>query len=227
MNRERYRLAWYKQIFRWFFRPVFRAIFYILSPIEVWGRKNIPQKGAYLVVFNHVSLYDAPLLLAIWPKAMEALGAQDIWSRPGQSTLAKLYGVIPVLRGEVDRDSISAILKALRSGKPVIMAPEGGRSHGRGMAQAKSGVVYFIESTGVQILPVGIVGTTDDYFKRASRGLRPKVSICIGKPFNLPEKLGKSVKTPKEARQIKADHIMQQVASLLPDNYRGFYAKDR
>jgi len=135
MIHAEYHLPMYKAIFRWIARPIFNLIFHILSPIDIHGRENIPLRGAYLMVFNHVSLYDAPLLLSVWPVALEALGAQDIWSRPGQSTLAKLYGVIPVLRGEVDRDSIAAVLAALRAGHPLMMAPEGGRSDGSGMAQ--------------------------------------------------------------------------------------------
>ncbi len=224
MKHGRYLLPWYKSLFRWIGRPIFRLIFTILSPIEFLGKENIPQRGAYIMVFNHVSLYDAPLLIAIWPKALEALGAQDIWSRPGQSTLAKLYGVIPVLRGEVDRDSIFAVLAALRNGRPLMMAPEGGRSHGRGMAQAKSGIVYFIEAVGVPVLPVGIVGTTDDYFRRGSHGLRPTVRVIVGKPFSLPEELGGSAISPKDARRIKVDYIMRHIAALLPEDYRGYYA---
>ena len=225
MIHGRYKLPWYKILFRWIVRPIFRMIFYILSPIRIMGRANIPRRGAYLVVFNHVSLYDAPLLLAVWPKALEVLGAQDIWSRPGQSTLAKLYGVIPVLRGEVDRDSISAVLAALCNGRPLMMAPEGGRSHGRGMAQGKSGVVYFVEAAGVQVLPVGIVGTTDDYFQRGLHGLRPKVRVIVGKPFSLPEGLGDSAASPRETRQMKVDHIMHHIAALLPEECQGYYAK--
>lgn len=225
MSRAGYDLPWYKHLFRWIMRPVFSLIFHILSPIEIVGKKNIPRRGAYLMVFNHVSLYDAPLLMAIWPKAMEALGAQDIWSRPGQSILAKYYGVIPVLRGEVDRDSVTAVLAALRNGRPLMMAPEGGRSHGQGMTQGKAGIVYFIEATGVQVLPVGIVGTTDDYFKLASHGMRPRVRVIIGEPFSLPGNLGDSESSPKESRQVKVDHIMKQIAILLPEEYRGYYAK--
>lgn len=218
-----YQIPWYKTVFRWITRPIFHLIFHLISPIEIKGKENIPPSGAYLVVFNHVSLYDAPLIIAIWPTALEVLGAQEIWSRPGQNILAKLYGAIPVLRGEVDQNSIAAILSALRSGRPVMMAPEGGRSHGMGMNRGKSGVVYFIEVTGVKLLPVGIVGTTDDYFKRGARGLRPRVSVIIGKPFDLPKSLGNSFDAPKKVRQVKVDHIMRHIASLLPESYQGVY----
>jgi 1-acyl-sn-glycerol-3-phosphate acyltransferase len=223
MTRSLYTLPWYKTLLRTLIRPLFKMIFHALGPIEITGRENIPKQGAYLVVFNHVSLYDAPLLVSIWPRALEVLGAQEIWSRPGQNILVKLYGAIPVLRGEVDRESVNSILTALRSGRPVMMAPEGGRSHGRGMAQGKSGVVLFIEATGVQVLPVGIVGTKDDYYQQGSRGLRPEVKVIIGKPFGLPAALGDTASSPKEARQMKVDFIMHHIADLLPGDYQGYY----
>ena len=223
MSEDRYRLPWYKSFFRFIFRPVFYLIFKLLGPIEFKGRENIPPRGAYLVVFNHVSLYDAPLLVAIWPRALEILGAQDIWNRPGQGILVRGYGAIPVLRGEIDREAVMKILAALRSGRPLMMAPEGGRSHGEGLRQGKSGVVYFVEATGVPVVPVGIVGTKDDYYRQGSRGKRPQVVVTVGKPFHLPEKLEAPAGAPRDLRQMKVDYIMRQVAALLPEDYRGFY----
>ncbi len=223
MSVDRYELPWYKSLFRFLLRPIFRLIFKLLGPIELIGRENIPARGAYLVVFNHVSLYDAPLLVAFWPKALEVLGAQDIWSRPGQNLLVRGYGAIPVLRGEIDREAVTKILAALRSGRPLIMAPEGGRSHGEGLRQGKSGVVHFVEATGVPVVPVGIVGTQDDYYQQGSRGQRPQVVVTVGKPFHLPEELEAPAGSPRDLRQMKVDYIMRQVAALLPEDYRGYY----
>lgn len=216
-------IPWYKTIFRFIFRPIFRLIFNILSPIQITGKENIPTKGAYLVVFNHVSLYDAPLLAAFWPKALEVLGAQDIWSRPGQNILVRGYGAIPVLRGEIDQEAVKKILSALRNGHPLMMAPEGGRSHGGGMRQGKAGIVYFIEASGVPVVPVGIVGTKDDYYQQGSRGNRPQVEVKIGVPFHLPGFKDTAADSPKELRQLKVDYIMHRIADLLPEDYRGYY----
>ena len=221
--RSHYSLQWYQSFFRFLGRPLFSLIFHALGPIQVRGREHIPARGAYLVVFNHVSLYDAPLLVAIWPRALEALGAKEIWSRPGQNMLVAMYGAIPVSRGEVDRESIHAVLSALRSGRPVIMAPEGGRSHGRGMAQGKSGVILFVEATGVPIVPVGITGTQDDYYQRGSRGQRPQVTVNIGEVFRLPKSLDDHGASPREVRQRKVDYIMHRIAALLPEEYQGYY----
>ncbi|HEX9013001.1 MAG TPA: lysophospholipid acyltransferase family protein, partial [Anaerolineaceae bacterium] len=164
-----------------------RVIFHILARVEIEGRDNIPRSGPYLIAFNHVSIFDPPFMIAFWPVQPEILGAVDIWSRPGQDLLARLYEGIPIRRGEVDRDALERTLAALRAGLPLMLAPEGGRSHHPGLRQAKPGVVYILERTGVPVVPVGVVGTTDDFFARGIRGARPLLRMKIGKQFSLPQ----------------------------------------
>lgn len=204
-------------------RPTFRVLFHLLSHVTITGKENVPAQGPYLVAINHVSLYDPPLAVAFWPAAPEVLGAIEVWHRPGQNILAQLYGGIPVRRGEYDRQPLQRLLRALHSGRPVLMSPEGRRSHRPGMNQAHPGIAYLVEKFPVPVIPVGIVGTTDDFWQRARRGERPQVTMHIGKPFYLPpiESLGND---RKAARQQNADLVMAHIAALLPPEYRGFYA---
>jgi 1-acyl-sn-glycerol-3-phosphate acyltransferase len=211
---------------RWFARPfirfVLRLIFRILSPVKIIGKNNVPLRSPYIIAINHVSLFEAPFIGAFWPEQFEAIGASDIWERPGQNTLAKLWGAIPVHRGDYDRKAIETILNALRSGHPVLIAPEGGRSHVPGMRQAKTGIAFLVEQTGVPVVPVGIIGTTDDYWHKASKGKRPKLEMRIGQPINFGN--GPEVKKERKAsRQEMTDLVMYNIAGLLPKEYRGYY----
>jgi 1-acyl-sn-glycerol-3-phosphate acyltransferase len=218
-----YRISFVNRLSRFMLRPVLRGILLILSPITITGKQNIPKKGAYLVAINHISLFEAPFIVAFWPVELETLGAEDIWHRKGQSLLARLYGGIPVHRGSYDRKVFDTMLLALGSGRPLLIAPEGGRSHTPGMRQAYPGIGYLIEKAGVPVLPVGIVGTTDDYFKQAIHGKRPKLQMHIGEPIHI----SAVYKTPEErriARQKNADLVMGHIAALLPFEYRGVYA---
>lgn len=210
-------------LFRWLMRPAFRILFYILSPIKITGAENVPKQGAYIIAINHVSLYEAPFLVAFWPVAPEAVGAADIWERRGQSALVKGYGGIPIHRGEYDRRIMEVLLAVLRSGRPLLISPEGGRSHVPGMRQAYPGVVFLIEQSGVPVVPVGIVGTTEDYLERAIRGKRPLLEMRIGTPMHLPDR-SVADHSRRESRQSAADLIMAHIAALLPADYRGIYA---
>jgi 1-acyl-sn-glycerol-3-phosphate acyltransferase len=208
---------------RWVLRPAFRGVFRLISNVSISGVEHIPKQGAYLIAVNHVSLYDPPLVMAFWPSAAEAVGASDVWQRPGQSLLVRWYGVIPVHRYEYDRSALQAIQTALGEGRPLMIMPEGGRSHAPGMRRAEPGVAYIVEKSNFPVLPVGVTGTTDDFFQRAIRGGRPSVHMAIGEPLNLPPVEGKG-EARRLARQRNADLIMIRIAALLPPEYRGVYA---
>ena len=219
-----YHVALWRQ---WITRPlmmaVFRSLFRLLGTVKVTGLENVPLGQAYIVAINHVSTFEAPLVGAFWPERAEALGAAEVWKRPGQGILARLYGGIPVHRGEVNRQLFESALAVLRSGRPLMMAPEGERSHTPGMRQARAGIAIILDEAEVPVVPVGIVGTTDDYWYKASHGKRPAVEMHIGKPFHLPPLSGQGVDR-RETRQRNADLVMRHIAGLLPEEYRGVYA---
>jgi 1-acyl-sn-glycerol-3-phosphate acyltransferase len=117
----------------------------------------------------------------------------------------------------------ATVLAGLRSGYPLLIAPEGGRSHVPGLRLAQPGIAYIVEQSGVPVVPVAIVGTTDDFWHRASKGKRPRLEMRIGKPINLHSNREKG-ETHRASRQANADLVMRLIAGLLPENYRGVYA---
>lgn len=209
-------------IFRRTFRPVFRLLFHILGEVAIIGRENVPKREPYIITMNHVSVYEAPFLTAFWPVPPEVAGAIEIWSTPGQGILARLYRGIPVHRGEFDRQLLDTTIAVLKSGRPLLLAPEGGRSHSAGMRRAFPGVAYIVDKTRVPVIPVGIAGTTEDYFHRAVHLQRPRLEMRIGKPFTLPPVEGKGAER-RVALQANADQIMRLIAALVPTEYRGVY----
>jgi len=220
---ETYSAPFRYQLSRPVIKGVFRLIFHILGRVKVTGKENIPYRKPYVVAMNHISIFDPPLAGAFWPEHLEIVGASDVFEKPGQGQVLKIYGVIPVHRGEYDRALMQRVISAINSGYPLLIAPEGGRSHVTAMRPAQPGVAYIVEKTNVPVVPVGIVGTTDDFWQRAKRGERPQLEMRIGKPIDLPLLTEKGA-ARREARQRNADLVLQYVAGLLPENYRGVYA---
>jgi len=210
-------------IFRWVFRPIFRMIFYLISDVSISGRENIPKSGSYVIAINHISIIEPPFVIAFWPVAPEAVGAKDIWERKGQSILAKFYGGIQVHRGEYDRRLLETMIDVIESGHPLLIAPEGGRSHTPGMRPALPGVAYLIDKSRAPVLPVGIVGSTDDFLKQALSFKRPVLEMRIGELLSIPAIDGRGDQRRK-ALQRNTDMIMYKVAELLPPSYQGVYA---
>ncbi|MCL5612127.1 MAG: 1-acyl-sn-glycerol-3-phosphate acyltransferase [Chloroflexi bacterium] len=222
MSKKEYRVSFGLRLRRSILKASVRLILKIFSRVKIMGLNNIPRGQAYVVALNHVSIFDPPLALAFWPEMLEAIGAVDVFDKPFQGELVRLYGTIPVHRGEVDRELIETILAMLRSGYPLMIAPEGGRSHVTAMRRAKPGIAYILNEAHVPILPVGIVGTTAGAAKAALRFRRPLLEIRIGKPIQLPPIEGRGEER-RAARQRNADLVMQYIAGLLPPEYRGAY----
>jgi 1-acyl-sn-glycerol-3-phosphate acyltransferase len=90
------------------------------------------------------------------------------------------------------------------------------------MRRALPGAAYVITLAQAPVVPVGIMGSTDDFLERGLRGKRPKIEMNIGKPFQLPPVQDKG-EARRAARQRNADLIMFRIASLLTPDYRGVY----
>jgi 1-acyl-sn-glycerol-3-phosphate acyltransferase len=208
-------------LFRTVARPVFRILFRILSRVEVEGVANIPRRGPYLVACNHISIYEPPLVLAFWPTALEVAAAIDVFDRPQQGSLVRLYGSLPVHRGAFDRRLIEAMLAMLRAGRSVLIFPEGGRTHSPGLRQAWHGTSYIAARAEAVVVPVGVIGT--EQLGEAIRDhRRTRLRVVIGEPIATPSI---DLHTPgrKTALLAHTDQIMRGIAGLLPETYRGVY----
>jgi 1-acyl-sn-glycerol-3-phosphate acyltransferase len=138
-------------------------LYRMLGRVEIAGLENVPRSGAYVAAINHTSLFDAPLMLSFWPQTIAAIGAADVFEKPVQGKIVSWYGTTPVHRGSYDRALLDDVLATLRSGVPLLIAPEGGRSHSPAMRRARPGIAYVVDETGVAVVPVGILGATDDF----------------------------------------------------------------
>lgn len=211
----------YVRWFRRLARPLVRGLFYILADVTIHGQEHIPAPGACLITPNHLATYDPPLLLTFWPYSLEVMGAANI--RDGRDFfgfVSRSYGTYPVNRDGVDTVALRTALRLLADDKPVLLAPEGGRSP-TGLRAGHPGAAYLALKAKVPIIPVGITGTENMF----AAGTRPRWSLAmrIGRPYTLPD----LPLTPRERKQSMAEAteiIMRQIADLIPPEYRGIYA---
>jgi 1-acyl-sn-glycerol-3-phosphate acyltransferase len=223
MPTKNYRVPFHIRFNRIYLRFGIRTLFKIMGRVKVVGQENVPLGKPYVIAINHISIFDPPLTVSFWPEEPEVIGAADVFEKKGQGTILSLYGVIPVHRGDYDRALLEKILAIIKSGRPLVIAPEGGRSHEPAMRRAMPGVGYIIEHTQVPVIPVGLVGTLDDFWQRAKRGEKPLLEMRIGKPIIFPPITQKGAER-REARQYNADLVMRHIAGLLPEEYHGVYA---
>lgn len=192
----------------------------LLLRISVIGRQNIPLNGPYIVVLNHTSVADTPVLLLSFPVMCWRFFAVEKWrTHPIYGPMMAWLGAIYVQRDEIDRNQLRQALAALEKGVVFGLAPEGTRSFTGELMQGKDGAAYLASRTQVPVLPVGIVGG-DVLFRNVLR-LRPThMEVRIGLPFSLPD-LGR--RTRAQDLPAYTHLIMAHIAALLPPRYHGYY----
>jgi 1-acyl-sn-glycerol-3-phosphate acyltransferase len=223
MQVKEYQLPFITRLNRLWLRFGIRSVFQIFGRVKVIGAENVPLGTPYVIAMNHISIFDPPVVVCFWPEQPEVIGAADVFKKKGEGPILSMYGVIPVHRGEYDRTLLEKIVAVLRNGRPLIIAPEGGRSHVLAMQKAMPGLGYIIEHAQVPVIPVGILGTTGDFWQRAKRGKKPEIELRIGKPIYFSSIQEKGAER-REARQRNADLVMRYIAGLLPPEYHGVYA---
>ena len=211
------------RISRRLMRIFFKTLFHFLGRVKLSGLENIPEHSRYVIVFNHVSLVEVPFIAAFWPGIIEIIGAMAVWGRGYQGLIARMWGGIQVDRTQFDREVFKQVERVLKAEKPLMISPEGGRSHQPGLRRGRPGVAYIIDMADVVVLPVAVVGNTYDFLTKGIRLQRPTIEMIVGEPFKLPPVKGRGEERRKN-RQKNTDYIMARLAALLPEDYRGVYA---
>lgn len=201
-------------------RVIVNVLLGLVSRREYIGLENIPAKPPYILVTNHVAVFDTPLLLAIFPHTIRAFAAAKHKRNPFYALILVLMGSIWVRRGEVDRQALQGAMDVLKRGEVLGMAPEGTRARGPyALQKGKTGPAYIATRADVQIVPVGLTGT-EKIKLNLPRLRRTNVRAVVGQPFCLPE----SGRVRSQKLHEYTDLIMHNIAELLPEEYRGVYA---
>ncbi len=186
---------------------------------RVEGKENVPRKGPLIVVSNHLNNIDPPLLGASVPRTVLFMAKQELFEPRWVRTIVEGYGAFPVRRGQIDRKSLRQALDMLKRGKVVGVFPEGSRSRDRRLQQPQPGAALLAVHSGAPVLPVGIAGS--DQMKGFRSILdRPRIKVTIGRPFLLPSVDGRRTHSRLAGQ---SDVIMEHIAALLPEDYRGKY----
>lgn len=205
-----------------FFRRFSNAAFALLSTREVEGLDNIPPRGPYILVANHLSRLDAPFLLTLVRNDnISGWAAAKYRHHPLFGLIIRLGGGIFIRRGEVDRDALTSALAWLRKGNIFGMAPEGTRSKTGALIRAKTGAAYLADQAEVPVVPIAITGT-EAMMQNLLRLRRPRLTARIGEPFRL---LSLQESGRIEGLRRNTDEIMCRIAAMLPPAYRGVYAE--
>lgn len=193
-----------------------------IRKFEVVGREHVPLEGPLLVVSNHLSNLDPPMIAAAMPRYPSFMMKKEMVWWPIFGIGARLFGAFPVDREGGDLKAIRTATEWVRRGDALVMFPEGRRSRTGGLTPSHPGTGLIALRTEATILPVAITGTEGTpwpWFMVMPLAIK-HVRVTIGEPFALPAVQRINSKTATEATET----IMRRIATLLPPEYRGIYA---
>lgn len=128
--------------------------------VTISGPTPDPKKGPYLYMFNHQSLFDGFLLVAVARHYITGVGAIEQFSYPIWGRIVRRYGVVPIKRKELQDaiHSLDQMEQAISAGTSCLISPEGTRTLTGELGPFKKGPFHVAKNTGVTIIPLGIIG---------------------------------------------------------------------
>ncbi|MDA3650246.1 1-acyl-sn-glycerol-3-phosphate acyltransferase [Saccharopolyspora indica] len=196
---------------QWISRRIVRLPF----RVRIHGADRIPRTGPLVVVANHSSLLDGPLLLGMFPRPAVFLIKQEMF-KGALGWFLRRIGQIGVRRGEADRTPLLTAVRVLKAGGLVGVFPEGTRGSGD-VESAQHGAAWLARASGAQVLPVAVRGTRRP--EGRGRRLLPRIDVLFGEPIALPAGKGRTgLVVATEAVRTELVELIAELDRLVADH---------
>lgn len=140
-----------------FFKYLMKLLFLPIFKIQIIGKENIPEDGAYVVVANHKSNFDPIIISFITKRPIHFMAKAELHNTKFKQWLFEGVKTIKVDRNKNDISAIKNALKVLKNGGILGIFPEGTRiKEGAIDKNAKSGAVMLAHKSKVNILPIAM-----------------------------------------------------------------------
>ena len=173
--------------------------------LRVTGRHHLPDEGPVLLVSNHISQADPPIMgVAALPRQIHYMAKAELFRPPVLRRIVYRLGAFPVERGGADRRALRLAKDVLGRDDVLLMFPEGTRHLDGRLRAGLPGAGSLGLEPGVTVVPVAIWG---------SHRLLRKVSVAFGPPVDL----STLAPGPRSQRSREAvDRMMAAIAALIP-----------
>lgn len=180
--------AFYQNLVRKLIRLTYRPQFY--------GFDKIPETGAAVLVANHVSYMDGPVIFTGCKRTVHYIIDKDIYELPGVNYFMRLNGSIPIApRREIVEAAWEQVAQYLAAGELVCIFPEGRLTYTGSLGRFKPGIEAIIKRNPVPVYPIALNGLWGSYFSRKD----------LQRPFRF---LRSCFTQRREVRAICGDPIM-------------------
>jgi 1-acyl-sn-glycerol-3-phosphate acyltransferase len=154
------------------------------APVTVTGLDAIDTSRAHVYVVNHLSALDIPLLYVHLPFQFRILAKRELFRYPFMGWHLRRSGQIPVDLENPKKSirSLNRAVDALKSGMPLVIFPEGGRSEDGQLQPFMGGAFFAAIKAQIDVVPMAIIGTYET-LKMNTWHIKPRpLRLAVGRP---------------------------------------------
>jgi len=183
MKNDAFQKLTYQLVSKLFVLPIYKFVF----RGHLKGIENIPQKNAFIMVSNHGSLLDPPLLGHALGRNISFMAKAELFKIPLLGFIIKACGAYPVKRGIVDKNTIRTACKKLSNNNSIGIFIDGTRQKNGRVNRPKQGAALLAFKNQKLLLPVAIVNSHRLIRFKFFIPLFSKIVIKVGKPVQPPQ----------------------------------------
>jgi 1-acyl-sn-glycerol-3-phosphate acyltransferase len=175
---------------------------------QVYGMENVPRHGPVVIVANHASDFDPPLLSCSVRRPVSYMSKEELFKVPIFGRAIALYGAYPVKRGSADRSALRAAMHQIDQGWAVGIFLSGTRTPDGRIPEAKLGAAMIAAKKQVPLLPVSLWGTHRIMPKGSRLPRFVPVTVRIGQLIPPPESTERQVLEETTDACVAAIHAL-------------------
>ena len=181
------------------------------------GRHHVPATGPVLLVANHLSVLDPPLVGGAAERQLSFLAKAELFAIPLFGRLIQALNARPVRREGADASALREALRTLAEGRALLVFPEGTRGTEGELRPAKAGAGMLAVLSGAAVVPVYITGSGRAWPKGRRLPRRTQVTVTFGPPLRFCRRGGKA----RKERYAEASRVMMAAIAELRDQVTG------
>ena len=179
----------YELVSKLFVFPIYKFVF----KGHLIGRDNIPQKDSFIMVSNHGSLLDPPLLGHALGRNISFMAKAELFKIPFLGFIIRACGAYPVKRGIVDKDTIRTACEKLLDNNCIGIFIDGTRQKNGRVNKPKQGAALLAFKNQKLLLPVAIINSHRLVKFKFCIPFFSKIVIKVGKPIQPPQSSSRDV----------------------------------
>jgi 1-acyl-sn-glycerol-3-phosphate acyltransferase len=177
------------------------------------GMRNMPMRGPALLVANHQSFLDPPLVGVAARRELVYLARKTLFRNPFFAGVIRAHNAVPIDQDGIGKDGIRTILDQLKLGRAVLVFPEGERTPDGAMRPFKPGIQLLIKKTQAPIVPVGIAGAYDAWPRWRSFPI-PAPIFAPAAPGNVAVVIGAARDSRRYAELPRAQALVELLGEI-------------